>query len=724
MQRLHPGLGILLALVGMLAGHAAGAAAATDWLVDPQPYKAVVSHHGNDHQLVLQNGLVRRVVHLGANAATVEFSSLTTGETWLRAVKPEAWVEINGQRLDVGGLRGQPNKAFLRPGWIAGMTSAPNAFRYVGHALGKPVERMPWKRVRHHAPDVAWPPAGAALRLDFAGPPGDAEGVRVSVHYEIYDGLPGYGKWITVSNAGTRSIRLGRLASDVLAAVERTSEVDDLSIEGRTPPNLHVETDMSFGGMMATGANRRSYRWLEDPEFLTQVNYERRTPCLLEVGPDLGPDQDIAPGGSFESFRGWVLAHDSTDRERQGLAVRRLYRTLAPWTTENPLMLHLVSSDPKAVTHAIDQCAAVGFEMVILSFGSGFNMEDERPEVLERARAWSAHARARGIEIGSYSLLASRSIGRDDDVVMPPGLKPAFGNSPCLCSRWGTNYFRRLYAFHKASGFTLLEHDGSYPGDPCAATNHPAHHGLNDSRWNQWRLISDFYRWCRAEGIYLNVPDHYFLSGSTKTGMGYREDNWSLPREQQVLHTRQNIWDGTWQKLPSMGWMFVPLTQYHGGGAAATIEPLDQHLDHYGRMLDSNLALGVQACYRGPRLFDTDRTREAVRSRVQWFKQHREVLESDLVHGRRPDGRDIDWMLHVNPRGREKGMLVVFNPLDQAVQRTLRVNLHYTGLRGRARITDASGKPRSLRIGPDAIAEVPVTVPAGGMSWIAFEASR
>ena len=700
------------------------AAATVDWLVDPSPFKAVAHATPDGTQIVLENGLVRRVLQLAPNAATVEFSSLTTGESWLRAVKPEAVVEIDGARHEVGGLKGQPNRAFLRPAWLRSMTSSPAALRLVGHAISKPAERMPWKRVRHHAPDVHWPPSGVALRLDFAPGPGGPEGVHVSVHYELYDGLPCYGKWITVSNAGPRAFTLGRYASDLLAAVERTSEVDELSIEGRTPPNLHVETDMSFGGMMATGANRRSYRWLEDPEFLTQVNYERRTPCLLEVGPDLGPGQTIPPGGSFTSYRGWVIAQDSTDRERCGLAVRRFYRTLAPWTTENPLMLHLVSSDGAAVTNAIEQCAAVGFEMLILSFGSGFNMEDERPAVLEKARAWSSHARSKGIEIGSYSLLASRSVSKADDVVMPPGLKPAFGNSPCLCSRWGTNYFRRLYQFHKASGFTLLEHDGSYPGDPCASTNHPAHSSLADSRWNQWRLISDFYQWCRSEGIYLNVPDHYFLSGSTKTGMGYREDNWSLPREQQVIHTRQNIWDGTWQKLPSMGWMFVPLTQYHGGGAAATIEPLDQHLDHYERMLASNLALGVQACYRGPRLFDTDRTRDAVAKWVRWFKQHREVLESDLVHGRRPDGRDIDWMLHVNPRGTEKGMLVVFNPTDAPVARNLRVNLHYTGLRARARMTDASIKPRTLRIGPDSFAEVPVSVPAGGMAWVVLEAAR
>ena len=30
-----------------------------------------------------------------------------------------------------------------------------------------------------------------------------------------------------------------------------------------------------------------------------------------------------------------------------------------------------------------------------------------------------------------------------------------------------------------------------------------------------------------------------------------------------------------------MGWMMVPLTEYHGGGAAATIEPLHEHLAHY-----------------------------------------------------------------------------------------------------------------------------------------------
>ena len=708
----------------LLSPPTARAAQRPDWLLDPSSFKSRVVTSSSKDQVEMNNGLLRRVIRLSPNAATVALDHLITGESLVRGVKPEAIIELEGKRYEIGGLKGQPNYAFLRPEWISDLRSDSNAFRFVGYSVGKPVERMTWKQSRHHAADTLWPPAGVSLRLDFESPNTEAaasvRGVRVSVHYEMYDGLPCYSKWLTVSNGTAKALRLDRFSSENLAVVERVSEVDELS-EGRTPPNIHVETDMSFGGMMASGANRRSFRWLTDPEFHTQVNYEKRTPCLLDIGPDLGPAEVLSPGSVFESFHAWVLPFENTDRERSGLAVRKMYRLIAPWSTENPLMMHLVSSKGEAVTHAIDQCAAVGFELLILSFGSGFDMENENPATLEKAKSFSAYAHSKGIEIGSYSLLASRSVGGGNDVVMPVGEKPVFGNSPCLESRWGTNYFRRLYEFHQQSGFTLLEHDGSYPGDPCASETHPGHRGLADSRWTQWREIDGFYRWCRGQGIYLNVPDHYFLSGSTKSGMGYREVNWSLPREQQVIHTRQNIYDGTWQKLPSMGWMFVPLTEYQGGGAVATIEPLDQHLDHYARMVESNLGLGVQACYRGPRLYDTDRVKSMVKSKVDWFKAHREILESDLIHGRRADARDLDWMMHVNPRLKEKGLLVVFNPLNQPVTKTLHVNAYYTGISQVAQVRHGNGTRTSVKLNRDYSMDLAVQVPPQSMEWFVLE---
>ncbi|HOW73335.1 MAG TPA: hypothetical protein PKY77_22270 [Phycisphaerae bacterium] len=925
-----------------------GRAGAKDWLIDGSGYKAGVFRGPRPHELVLTNGLIARTFRMAPNAATVGLDNLVTGEAVLRGVKPEATIELDGRRYEVGGLKGQPNCAFLRPEWVDQLRADSAAFRLIGFEVGEPNERFAWKRVRHHAPNAKWPPDGTSLRLDFAWPLGgmgegmpsaagrsllwdegfsrldpawkiiasrragrisfqnegkageiyalagthcyaerglpaevslveavispgtdqdtswgpglglvfpgrvvevnlrpgdrgvhgqfelrdnggeqlakvkaftagdggldtarkyrlrvrldtdvmvwevadagqdkpefhrlfevsgagaapraarvgktdrsggagdevhpDAEwsrcriervrvfgpfdaakaqaetgigprNVTVSVHYELYDGLPCYSKWLTVRNGTDKPVRLDRFSSEILAVVERVAEVDELT-DGRVTPNMHVETDMAFGGMMAGGANRRSCRWLPDPAFHTQVNYEKKTPCLLDVGPDLGPAQDIAPGRTFESLRTWILPFDSYDRERCGLSVRRMYRVIAPWITENPLMMHVRSADEATVARAIEQCAETGFEMIILSFGSGFDLENEDSAVLARARRYAERARNKGLEIGSYSLLASRQVGGGNDVAMPPGQRPTFGNSPCLESRWGQRYFARLYGFHRDSGFTLLEHDGSYPGDVCQSDQHPGHRGLADSRWNQWRTISSFYQWCRGQGLYLNVPDHYFLVGSNKTGMGYRETNWSLPREQQVIHTRQNIYDGTWEKTPSMGWMFVPLTEYQGGGAAATIEPLDEHLDHYERMLYSNLALGVQACYRGPRLYDTERTKAMVKCWVDWYKAHRDILESDLVHGRRADARDLDWMLHVNPGLKEKGLLVVFNPLDRPVTRTLRVNLYYTGLTGTARVAERTGEARSFSLDREYAIDLPVNVPAQGMSWYVVE---
>jgi hypothetical protein len=544
--------------------------------------------------------------------------------------------------------------------------------------------------------------------------PEAVKGISVTVHYGLYDGIPVIAKWITVTNGGSQPITLDAFTSEILAAVEYTSLVDTAPT---TPPLMHVETDFAFSGMASDDSSRWSVHWVADPDYLTQVNYQRETACLLEVRPPQGPAVKLDPGETFTSFLTYVMPLDGTDRERNGLAQRRMYRTIAPWITENPLMMHVRYADWDTVKNAIDQCAEVGFEMVILTFGSGFDVEDESPENIATMKRYADYARSKGIEIGGYSLLASRTIDEANDVVMPEGQSPTFGHSPCLESPWGQHYFATLQRFYEETGFALLEHDGSYPGDPCASTEHPGHVGLADSQWRQWELITDFYRWCRGKGIYLNVPDYYFLAGSTKTGMGYRETNWSLPRDQQVIHTRQNIYDGTWQKTPSMGWMFVPLTEYQGGGEAATIEPLDAHLDHYERMVTANLALGVQACYRGPRLYDTGRTKTMLTKWVGWFKEHRDILESDLIHGRRADGRGLDWMLHVNPALQEKGMVVVFNPTADAITESLRINLYYTGIETTARIAGADGQAATYTLDRDYGVDLPVAVPAGGFAW-------
>lgn len=690
-----------------------------DWLLATRHDPARLFRTDHPQELVLDNGLIARRFRLAPNAATVGLLNLVNGEEMIRAVKPEARLTLQRGAaapvtVDVGGLTGQPNLAYLTPEWLDTMTARPEAFRLIEWKQGPAESRMAWKPKRR-TPNQQWPPKGVALHFTYAS---DAwPGLRVGVHYELYDGVPLFAKWVTIQNSG-ESVTIKAFTSEVLGLVEAESTVD------RNPswrlPNVTAISDYSFGGMATNNSNRTAH-WVPDPKYTSQVNYELLTPCDLEMRPPLGPDVPVTKAEPFRSFTSFIMLHDSTERERQSLGVRRLYRTVAPWTTQNPLMLHLTSTDPKVVTAAIDQAAECGFEMIVISFWSGLDMEDVSDANLAKFRSFREYANQKGVELGGYSLLASRSIDADNNVVNP---KPIFGNSPCLESAWGQAYFQKLERFFTETGFDLLEHDGSYPGDTCASENHPGHRGLDDSQWRQYERIRKWYEWCRERDIYLNVPDNYFLAGSNKTGMGYREVNWSLPRAQQHIHARQNLFDGTWDKTPSMGWMMTPLVEYQGGGPAATIEPLREHLVDYQLHLLNNLGYGAQSCYRGPRLYDAPETKAMVQKWVRWFKDRRDILESDVIHLRRADGRRIDGVVHVNPALPTKALAVCYNPTAQALTEELEIPLHYAGLRGRATLEGGDsdgGRMRRRTVALDGTtARLKVTVPPMGMTWIEF----
>jgi len=704
----------------------------SDWLIEKPSQKAEL-YQDIDQNLVLSNGLISRTFSISPDAATIGFDNLMTNAGLLRSVRPEAEVIIDGIRLSVGGLTGQPIQNYLLPEWITSMKKNPAALHYKSHETEPVKARFGWKQHPEWMPsEAAWPYPGISFTLNFAA---DDEtintlatlknikpenlaylrNVTVKVHYEMYDGIPLLCKWISIENQSDRLVTVNKFKSEILALAEPESMVDDK--KHWLLPNITVETDYQFGGMSSENSEKSSYRWSLDSLYLTQVNYNRQMPCLLECYPKYGPEQEIAKGSSFESFRTWELVNDTYDRERKTLAHRRMMRAIAPWVTENPILMHVRNADDVSVKKAIDQCADVGFEMVIMTFGSGFNIEDTSAANIQRLKNLADYAHSKGIALGGYSLLASRSINAANDVVMPAGMKPTFGNSPCIESKWGQDYFKTLYNFYEKTGLDILEHDGSYPGDVCESGSHPGHKGLGDSQWNQYRTISGFYQWCRSKGIYLNVPDYYYLAGSNKSGMGYRETNWSLPREQQEIIERQNIYDGTWDKTPSMGWMFVPLVEYQGGGEAATIEPLSQHLAHYNQRLANLFGAGVQACYRGPQLYDTPETRETVKKWVDFYKKHRRILDADIIHIRRPDGKDFDAILHADPFGDEKGLLMVYNPLNSEITRTLRFNVYYTGLHDTVQLTDNNGKQTNCKPDRNYFIEFQVTIPARSQGW-------
>lgn len=696
----------------------------TDWLIRQPVERAGVYKSEDSKEIILYNGLLKRTFRIQPNVACVDFVNLSNGEQMLRAVEPEARLTINGKAVNVGGLYGQKEKAYLLREWVDDLKAHEQDFQYKGFAVSATIQPYVKWHARLWASNKQLP-AGKTLTFIYLANTDQLKDLVVKVNYEIYDGIPLICKWLSVENKSKESIRINNAVNEILATPEEESAVVGKADQMKIPHSIYIESNYAFNNAMKADLSDQTTHWKADSTYTSQVNYDYQTPCVLEVYPGFGVGVKLQPGEIFNSIRTNELLLDSYDRERNGLAQRKMYRTIAPWTTENPIFMHLVSSDPGKVKNCIDQCVATAYEGLILSFGSGLNMEDTSATNVEKFKALADYAHSKGILIGGYSLFSSRRISDEDDVIDPktgkPDLNAMFGHAPCLGSKWGLNYLAHIKYFIANTGFDIFENDGPYPGDVCASTTHPGHEGLMDSQWRQMELQKGLYRWLNERGVYVNAPDWYFLDGTNKIALGYREVNFSLPREEQIILNRQNIYDGTWEKTPSMGWGFVPLTEYQGGGAAATLEPLSTHLDAYEKLMMQYYGSGVQACYRGPRLYDTGKTKQLVLNTISWYKKHRDILNADIIHLRRADGRDWDGILHVNPQLKEKGLAMLYNPLKHRIERTIELPLYYTGITKVARVGVENSVPKTYPLDRNSKIKLTVKIPAEGYTWLLIE---
>lgn len=693
-----------------------------DWLLSPVTQKAAVYITPDKKDLVLYNGLVKRVFRITPNTVCTDYTNMSTGQQLLRAVKPEAILTINGNTHHVGGLYGQKENAYLLPAWVDEFTKNNSDFQLLRYEVKELSPYLnPSSKVWATNHKAA---TGKLVQFYYTAALADLKGITVTINYELYDGIPLICKWLSLANGSPKQIRLDRVVNEVLGMVEEQSAVVGKPEQMKKPQGLYIESNYAFNNAMRYDLSDQTMHWKTDATYTSQVNYDYQTPCLLEVYPEHAPGIDMKPGENFTSIRTYELAMDSYDRERRGLSIQQMYRTIAPWTTGNPIFMHLVSKTDDEVKKAVDQCANTGYEALILSFGSHINMEDTTKENLLRWKTLADYAHQKNVKIGGYSLFSSRKISDADDVIDASTNKPGgafFGNAPCFGSHWGLGYRDKIKTFFTHTGFDIWENDGPYPGDRCASVTHPGHKGLDDSQWRQMEIQKELYHWLNKHGVYINAPDWYFLDGTNKIALGYREVNFSLPRSNQKLLNRQNIYDGTWDKLPSMGWGFVPLTRYQGGGPEAILEPLSEHLSDYEQLMMQYYGAGVQACYRGPRLYDNDTTKAMVVKVINWYKKYRDILNSGIVHLRRADGRDWDGILHVNPSLKIKGLMMIFNPTNQKIEKEIKIPLYYTGLTKTAKIREKDGIIKNYTLSRNYEATIKLSLPPNAYSWWVVE---
>jgi hypothetical protein len=724
--------------------------AAGDWLTAPlrQPVVLQVEAAGDGQsaRMALCNGLISRCFYVGRNLACFSYRNLRNGAEFLRAVKPETRIKLGGAWYDVGGLIGQPERAYLIESWLGAMKSSPAGFRFTGLTTGLPTERYAWKP-KFNAPNLPWPPKGLRVSMHYA-PPETAgpryDGLKLTVHYEMYEGIPVLSKAFTLENDGDKAVMIDKIESEVLAVPQ-----DQIN-------NIHVESDYSFhlanhapDDCHAMGAHSQAISWDAPPHLAGGTTTDWRVdpeldswahPTAIEdkfLGHTfrnllvsripLGPALSLSPGKRFQSHITFELPQDSGDRERRTLGVRRMYRTLCPQVNESLLAANCPSHDPAVIKFLLDQMGEMGFEAYCVSFWPGINHDNLDAAYVAKWKQMVDYAKAKGIILSGYELMvASRGRGPAVDCIDPATGKPGspFGQSVCLGTKWADEYYDRVWKFIDRTGLMSIAVDGPYHGCPCGSSVHEHHLGLTDSQWVQWQCQKKMFEEEQRRGMFAPAPDWYIWNGATCTSMGYREASANLPREFGLLLYRQYLYDGTWLKPPTMGGFGIGLIGTYTDDPRSMLEPLDKNLDWYELNLAQGLGSGCQLNFRANRLYDTQRTRQMVHKWVEWYKKHRPILSSDIIHMGRPDGRDVDSILHVNPQLDEKGLVVFFNPKFEVVTRNVTLPLYYTGLGETARIREQEGKARTYKLGRDYSVEMNVALPPRGVSWFVISAGK
>ena len=100
----------------------------------------------------------------------------------------------------------------------------------------------------------------------------------------------------------------------------------------------------------------------------------------------------------------------------------------------------------------------------------------------------------------------------------------------------------------------------------------------------------------------------------------------------------------------------------------------------------------------GPKLYDTETTKQLVTRTVAWYKKYRDILNADVIHLRRPDGRDWDGILHISTTAKNKGISLAQQSVKQAMVRTITVPLYYTGLNKTVSVRERVGTAVSHKL--------------------------
>lgn len=648
--------------------------------------------HQEDQTVIMENGLVRRSFDLEQNFLNTEYINLYTGLSVLDEEHACPQTEITLATSYKDG-KNETDESF----YVGGVSTDKTTFQLEDwHIEENTKEPYHWEYDYRISPsymkDADWPAKGKALVVDYAAPDSITSayaGVKISVRYEIYDGIPVISKSVSVTNEGNLDVIVHHLSTEVIASTESMKDV------------LLIDSDMNAGNNNHDRNNGQYVfrEWQEDEENNGRGKLVSRYAIATDNQTNMhgldytnfGPNYRLHAGETFDSAKVYELFHSSSWYEWQSLEARKMYRVLFPQTQDAPLIYHCISSDPATLRTAIDQCAEAGFNMMLMSFGSGIDTENTNPAYMQRYKEVIDYAHSKDILVGAYMMLTARGGGDTHSGI--------WGTMRCIASDATQNTISNVLTFVDNTGLDCLEIDGSYPGSLCDGTNHPGHEGLEDSVTRQWEIgVRDFYKELRKRNVYINAPDWHYMAGASMGVMGYVEAGFNVTPMEQLIYGRSMSYYATFEKMPSMGWTLVPLSPYHGG-SDSSFWPYNDKIKEYDFMVGMNMLSGVTGSYRGGNgLYQSGASERVMKNWGAFYDKYRDVLNGDTIHVAPPlpvsiDSKQtsaIDGFVHVSPDSTQKALAAFFNQTGETVTQTVKIPLFYTGL------TERTSAPQPL----------------------------
>jgi hypothetical protein len=535
--------------------------------------------------------------------------------------------------------------------------------------------------------------------------PTTSGGPIVTVHYEMYDGIPSLRKWVTVSvdTNAPAPVTVDSLIIDLLRAPNFAPDsmtVDTVHANNPTPSSQQTVPDPSqaFPG-------RTQQLWFFDSTYDKGGDAELHVPYTyytrlslgysddVTFGGPTGPGVIINPGSIWESTDIRQVFHDTTDFERQGLGLRKVASLLTPQLLASPLhyMITDISSNA-SFQLAIDQAAAAGMEMIIIGYGAqGWcGMCDSQilsPSFTSWLKDWIIYATTKNIAVSAYTLMQhngwGESVPEAEQVLNRDGSR---GGIACFATDWHAAYRTHVLDFTRAVNLSGVETDGQYENAYCGDTGGDHHHNGGAGAFDaQLKATLEFNALLKEQGIYQTGADAYANSGSNLWNHADTDAGYSLPTlMERLMIGREYVYDSTTSRVKTSGSYGIGDISEESrecGASAARLACVDFALSSF-------FGLGVPPTVVAPSLVpaadsDAPALLSIFKSWTDFFKAHRTILAAPAsLHLGRPTSRSIEATVHLSasPTATERAFIALINPMSVTMSAAIDTPLYYAGL--------------------------------------------